>query len=307
MPTLFGGMEFYMSETNYVLSCCSTADMPKEYFDKRNIPYCCFHFIMDGKEYPDDLGQTMSFEDFYSRVGSGAMPTTSQVNVGQFIEFFEPILKEGHDILHLSFSSGLSGVYNSACIARNQLIEKYPERTFEVVDTLCASSGFGLLVDMAADLRDSGKSLTEVRDWVEANKLKIHHWFFSTDLTHYKRGGRISAASCIAGTVLNICPLLNMDKNGKLMPVEKVRGKKNVIEKIVARMIENAEDGINYSRKCFISNSDAYEDAKKVAELVNQNFSNLSEPLRINSIGTVIGSHTGRGTVALFFYGKERI
>lgn len=295
-----------MNGENYILSCCSTADMPKEFFDKRNIPYCCFHFIMDGKEYPDDLGQTMTFDEFYKRVALGAMPTTSQVNVGQFIEFFEPMLKEGHDILHLSFSSGLSGVYNSACIAREQLLEKYPERRFEVVDSLAASSGYGLLVDMAADLRDSGKTLDEVRDWVEENKLKIHHWFFSTDLTHYKRGGRISAASCIAGTVLNICPLLDMDSKGKLMPVEKVRGKKKVIERIVERMIENAEGGTAYNGKCFISNSAAPEDAKKVADLINENFPNLAEPIRINSIGTVIGSHTGRGTVAVFFYGAER-
>ena len=295
-----------MNGENYILSCCSTADMPKEFFDKRNIPYCCFHFIMDGKEYPDDLGQTMTFDEFYKRVALGAMPTTSQVNVGQFIEFFEPMLKEGHDILHLSFSSGLSGVYNSACIAREQLLEKYPERRFEVVDSLAASSGYGLLVDMAADLRDSGKTLDEVRDWVEENKLKIHHWFFSTDLTHYKRGGRISAASCIAGTVLNICPLLDMDSKGKLMPVEKVRGKKKVIERIVERMIENAEGGTAYNGKCFISNSAAPEDAKKVADLINENFPNLVEPIRINSIGTVIGSHTGRGTVAVFFYGAER-
>lgn len=295
-----------MNGGNYILSCCSTADMPKEFFDKRNIPYCCFHFIMDGKEYPDDLGQTMTFDEFYKRVGLGAMPTTSQVNVGQFIEFFEPMLKEGHDILHLSFSSGLSGVYNSACIAREQLLEKYPDRRFEVVDTLSASSGYGLLVDMAADLRDSGKTLDEVREWVEENKLKIHHWFFSTDLTHYKRGGRISAASCIAGTVLNICPLLDMDANGKLMPVEKVRGKKKVIERIVERMIENAEGGTAYNGKCFISNSAASEDAKKVADLINEKFPNLAEPVRINSIGTVIGSHTGRGTVAVFFYGTKR-
>ena len=295
-----------MNGENYILSCCSTADMPKEFFDKRNIPYCCFHFIMDGKEYPDDLGQTMTFDEFYKRVALGAMPTTSQVNVGQFIEFFEPMLKEGHDILHLSFSSGLSGVYNSACIAREQLLEKYPERRFEVVDSLAASSGYGLLVDMAADLRDSGKTLDEVRDWVEENKLKIHHWFFSTDLTHYKRGGRISAASCIAGTVLNICPLLDMDSKGKMMPVEKVRGKKKVIERIVERMIENAEGGTAYNGKCFISNSAAPEDAKKVADLINENFPNLAEPIRINSIGTVIGSHTGRGTVAVFFYGAER-
>ena len=191
-------------------------------------------------------------------------------------------------------------------MACEQLLQKYPNRKLVVVDSLAASSGYGLLVDMAADLRDGGGTLEDVQAWVEENKLNVHHWFFSTDLTHYKRGGRISAASATVGTLLNICPLMNMNYEGKLIPREKIRGKKHVISAIVQKMEEHAQNGANYSGKCFISNSACYEDARMVADLVEQKFPKLNGKVMINSIGTVIGSHTGPGTVALFFVGDKR-
>lgn len=291
---------------NYVLTCCSTADMPYDYFKKRNIPFVCFHYIMDGEDYLDDLGQTISFEEFYGRIAAGSIPTTSQVTVGQYMEFFEPFLKSGKDILHISFSSGLSGAYNSATIAKEELLSKYPDRKILIVDSLGASSGYGLLLDMAADMRDNGGVLEEVYDWLQENKLNIHHWFFSTDLSHYKRGGRISAASAAVGTLLGICPLLNMSYDGKLTPRKKIRSKKHVIKEIVNMMEIHAKDGIDYSGKCFISNSACYEDARKVADLVEERFPLLNGRVMINSVGTVIGSHTGPGTVALFFVGDKR-
>jgi DegV family protein with EDD domain len=280
--------------------------MPADYFKKRNIPYVCFHYFLDGKEYPDDLGQTIPFEEFYRRIAAGAMPTTSQVNVGQYIDFFGPFLKEGKDILHISFSSGLSGEYHSAMLAREELLSRYPDRKVVIVDSRGASSGYGLLLDMAADMRDQGVKLEEVDDWLEENKLNIHHWFFSTDLTHYKRGGRISATSAMVGSLLNICPLLNMNEAGKLIPRRKIRGKKHVIEEIAHMMEVHARDGINYSGKCFISHSTCYDDARKVADLVEKKFPLLKGPVMINSVGTVIGAHTGPGTVALFFLGDRR-
>lgn len=292
--------------SNYVLTCCSTADMPYTYFEERNIPFVCFHYTMDGKEYADDLGKSMSYEDFYKKIKAGAMPTTSQVNVGQFIEFFEPYLKDDKDVLHISLSTGLSGAYNSACIARDELLKKYPDRKILLVDSLGASSGYGLLTDMAADMRDSGATIEDLYTWVEENKLNIHHWFFSSDLSHYKRGGRISATSATLGTLLSICPLLNMDHNGKLIPRAKVRGKKHIINEIVHMMELHANDGTDYSGKCFISNSACYDDARKVADLIEEKFPNLNGPVMINSVGTVIGSHTGPGTVALFFIGDKR-
>lgn len=291
---------------SYVLTCCSTADLPKEHFEKRNIPYTCFHFMMDGTEYPDDLGQTIAFDDFYKRIENGAQPTTSQVSPEQFTEFFESFLKDGKDVLHVTLSGGISGTYNSAVTAANGLAEKYPDRKIYVVDSLAASSGYGLLMDMAADRRDEGMDIDELRAWIENNRLKIHHWFFSTDLTSYYRGGRITKTSLLFGTLFHICPLLNVSNEGKLIPRNKYPGKKKVMSEIVKRMIEHADGGREYNGKCFMCQSACYDDARRVADLVEAAFPNLAAPVMINSIGTVIGSHTGPGTVALFFVGDER-
>lgn len=292
--------------SNYILTCCSTADMPQEYFDKRDIPYVVFHYTLDGVEYPDDLGKTVPFDTFYKKITEGSMPTTSQVNVNQYVDFFEPLLKEGKDILHISFSSGLSGSCNSANIAREELLERYPDRKLVVIDSLAASSGYGLLVDLAADMRDKGSSLEETCEWLEANKLNLHHWFFSGDLTHYKRGGRINAPTAYVGNLLNICPLMNVNDEGKLIPRRIIRSKKRVIKEIVKMMEDHAQDGLNYSGKCFISHADCFDDAREVADLVEEKFPSLNGTVMINSVGTVIGAHTGPGTVALFFMGDKR-
>ncbi len=292
--------------SDFILTACSTADLPKEYFSDRNIPYISFHFNLEGKEYKDDLGQTISFKDFYKKIENGAMPTTSQVNIGEFINFFESYLKEGKDILHISFSSGLSGTYNSSIMARDQLLSEYPERKILIVDSLGASSGYGLLLDGAADMRDQGASMEDIYNWLEANKLKLHHWFFSTDLTHYKRGGRISPTAAFVGGILNICPLLNMNKEGELTQRETIHGKKKVVVEIVKKMKDNADNRQDYTGKCFISHSASYEDARALADLIEEEFPKLNGKVMINNVGTVIGSHTGPGTVALFFFGKKR-
>ena len=293
--------------SDYILSCCSTADLSKEHFDRRGIHYVCFHYMLNDVSYPDDLGQSIAFEDFYRMMTEGADTKTSQVNVAEFIDYFTPFLKEGKDILHVSLSSGLSGSVNSARTAAEMLSEEYPDRKIYVVDSLGASSGYGLIMETLADMRDEGKSLDELHDWIEANKLRLHHWFFSTDLTFYVKGGRVSKASGFFGTMLNICPLLNMDNLGRLIPREKIRTKKKVIKTIVDRMEECADDGLDYSGKCFISQSACLEDAKAVAALVEERFPKLNGKVEINYIGTTIGSHTGPGTVALFFWGKERV
>ena len=291
---------------NYVLSCCSTADLSHEHFVSRNIEYICFHYTMDGVERPDDLGRTMPFEEFYAAMVAGADTKTSQVTIGEYTEYFEKFLAEGKDILHLALSSGISGSYNSAVNAAKALSEKYPERKIRIIDSLAASSGFGLLMDKLADLRDEGKSLDEVGDWAEANKLNMHHWFFSSDLTFFVKGGRVSKTAGAIGGILGICPLLNVDVNGKLIPREKIRPKKKVINRIVEVMKEHAENGLDYSGKCYISNSACYEDARAVADLIEAAFPKLDGKVLINSIGTTIGSHTGPGTVALFYWGDTR-
>ncbi|MGN0152104.1 MAG: DegV family protein [Wujia sp.] len=291
---------------NYVLSCCSTADMTKEHFDRIGVAYICFHYEMDGVQYSDDLGQTISFEDFYNRMANGSDTKTSQVNADEFEAYFEAYLKEGLDILHVSLSSGLSGVMNSAAIARDNLLEKYPDRKIYLVDSLGASSGYGLIMDTLASMRDEGKSIEDLYEWVENNKLRMHHWFFSTDLSFYIKGGRISKTAGTIGQFLNICPLLNMDNEGKLTPRFKIRGKKKVIREIVNKMEEYAENRLEYSGKCYISQSACMDDAKEVARLVEERFPNLNGRVEINYVGTTIGSHTGPGTVALFFWGDER-
>lgn len=292
--------------TNYILSCCSTADLTEEYFNKRDINYICFHFSLDEKQYDDDLGKSVPFDEFYKAMSEGAKTKTSQVNVDEFAAYFTQFLEQGLDILHVCLSSGLSGVYNSANIARNGLIEKYPDRKIYIIDSLGASSGYGLLMDELADLRDSGMDIDKLYDWANEHKLELHHWFFSTDLTFYVKGGRISKVSGWFGTIMNICPLLNMNDQGQLIPRFKIRGKKKVIQELVNKMEENAQNGLYYEGKCYISNSDCYEDAKAVAELIEKRFPKLNGQVEINSVGTTIGSHTGPGTIALFFWGGKR-
>lgn len=293
--------------SDFILSGSSTADLSKEHFKRRNISYICFHYSMDGKEYPDDLGESMAFEEFYQKITDGAMPTTSQINVEEYIEYFEKFLKEGKDVLHVCLSSGISGTYNSACLAREELKEAYPDRKLYVLDSLAASMGYGMLLDYMADLRDEGRTIEEVRDWAEENKLNIHHWFFSSDLTSFKRGGRISGTEAMLGTLLGICPLMNVDFEGHLIPRRKIRTKKKAIEEAVKTMMEHVKDGKDYTGKCFISHSACLQDAEKERDLIEESIPALKGKIEINSIGTVIGAHTGPGTVALFFMGDKRV
>lgn len=292
---------------NYVLSCCSTADLSAEHFKARNIEYVCFHYELDGKDYPDDLGVSMPYDKFYAAMSAGAMTKTSQVNISEYVAHFQKFAEQGLDIVHISLSSGISGSVNSARNAALIVKERYPDVNIYVVDSLGASSGFGLLVDAAADKRDEGLSAAELADWLEENKLKLHHWFFSTDLTFFVRGGRISKTAAVFGGIFEICPLMNMDNLGRLIPRFKIRTKKKVIREIVNKMEEFADGGLDYSGKCYISNSACFEDARAVADLVEERFPKLNGKVEINNIGTTIGAHTGPGTVALFFFGSERV
>ena len=292
--------------SDYILSCSSTVDLTPRQMEKRDIRYVCFHFILDGQDHKDDMGQSIAPEELYSRMVAGAEAKTSQVALGEYTEYFEQLLREGKDILHVEFSSGLSGSYNSARLVVDELKEKYPDRKIYLVDSLAASSGYGLIMETLADMRDAGKSVEELYQWIEENKLRMHHWFFSTDLTFYIKGGRISRTAGAVGTLLGICPLLNMDYLGRLQPREKIRTKKKVIRRIVEMMEAHAQDGLDYSGKCYICQSACLDDAKAVASLVEEKFPKLQGKVEIYPIGATIGSHTGPGTVALFFWGDER-
>ena len=293
--------------SDYILSCCSTADLSHEHFESRDIHYICFHFFLDEKEYPDDLGQSVPFDQFYDAMSKGADTRTAQVSIGEYVDYFTPFLEQGKDIVHVSLSSGLSGTVNAARNAALIVKERFPERNVYVVDSLGASSGYGLLMDRAADKRDEGLSAEELAKWVEENRLKVHHWFFSTDQSFYVKGGRVSKTAAFFGGMLDICPLLNMDNLGRLIPRYKIRTKKKVIRTIVDKMEECARDGLDYDGKCYICNSACLADARQVADLVEARFPKLNGQVEIYNIGTTIGSHTGPGTVALFFWGSERV
>ena len=292
---------------SYVLSGCSSADLSKEHFERIGVKYICMHFTLDGVVYADDLGQSMPADEMYARMAKGASTSTSQISIGEYVDYFSAFCEQGLDIVHVSLSSGISGTYGSASNAALIVKERYPEREIYVIDSLGASSGYGLLMDALADRRDEGYDIDRLKVWAIENRLHVHHWFFSTDLSFYVKGGRISKASGLVGTLLRICPLLNMDNLGRLIPREKIRTKKKVIARIVEKMEEHAADGLQYSGKCFISMSACMEDARAVADLVEERFPRLNGKVLINSIGTTIGSHTGPGTVALFFFGDERV
>ncbi|MBQ6906967.1 MAG: DegV family protein [Clostridia bacterium] len=291
---------------SYVLSCCSTADLSEKHFKERDINYICFHYRLDGNEYFDDLGKTMSFKDFYNALENGSEASTSQVSSGEYLEYFTKFLEQGLDILHVCLSTGLSGTYNSAWNAAAIASERFPDRKVIIVDSLGGSSGFGLLMDKLADLRDEGMGIDELAKWAMENRLKVQHWFFSTDLTFFYKGGRISKSAMIFGGILNICPVLHVNSVGALEPVTKARGRKMAMVKVVNEMKKLAIDGENYSDKCYISHSACYDDAREVADLIESQFPKLKGKILINDIGTTIGSHTGPGTVALFYWGQDR-
>lgn len=293
-----------MSE--FVLSCCTTVDLTKKHLEDRNIKYIPFHFYLDGTHYYDDLGETISYENFYKAMVDGADTKTSQINASEYEEYFEQFLKEGKDLLHINISSGISGSFNSANIAKSMLEEKYPDRKIYVVDSLGAASGFGLLVDKAADLRDAGMNIDDLATWILEHRLNVQTWFYSSDLTFFVKGGRVSKAAGLIGGALSICPVLNIDKEGKLSVNQKVRTKKKAAKTLVDIMEANAEDGLAYANKCYLSHSACLEDAKAIAAMIEERFPDLKGGVLINNIGTTIGSHTGPGTVALFYWGKER-
>ena len=291
--------------SDYVLSCCSPCDLSNEWMEKRGISYIAFNVSLDGNEYKDDMGLTFSPRELYKRMAEGADAKTSQVSTGDYIDYFRKYLENGQDVVHVSLSSGISGTYQSAHIAAEQLKEMYPDRTVYAIDSLAASSGYGLLMELAADKRDEGLSAKELADWIEGYKLNVVHWFFSTDLTYYIKGGRISKTAGAIGQVLNICPLLNVDNEGRLIPREKIRTKKKVIKRIVEKMVEEAEGGLQYNGKVFLSDSDI-DLGNEVVSLIETTFPQLKGQVHRFDIGCTIGSHTGPGTVALFFQGKKR-
>ena len=293
--------------SDYIISCCSSCDLDRTIMQERDLSFINFHVLVDETTYPDDMGLSLPSEKLFQMMIDGAQTKTSQPSMGEFLEYFESFLREGKDVIHVSLSSGISGAYNSACAARDELKEKYPDRKLYVVDSLAASSGYGLIMTAMADRRDEGMSLEDLHVWVEDHKLNLHHWFFSTDLTFYIRGGRITKVEGFVGQLLKICPLLNVDYKGRLTPREKMPGRKKAIRRAVQKMKEFAQDRENYSGACYISHSMIDEDTALTARLIEEAFPKLKDgKVQIFPIGATIGAHTDPGTIAVFFWGDKR-
>ena len=292
--------------SDYVLSCCSTCDMSEEWHARRNVHCVYFNYELAGEPCKDDYGRTHAPADLYARMLAGAEAKTSQVSAGEYMDSWRPLLEQGKDILHVTLSSGISGTYTSACVARDTLSEEFPERTIIVVDSLAASSGYGLLVDRMADLRDEGMGIRELADWAEKHKLEVQHWFFSTDLTFFIRGGRISKAAGLMGNILHICPVMDVEPDGSLAVKEKIRTKHKAIERTLELMDKLVQDGAGYDGKVFISNSECLDDARTLGEKIEAAYPQMNGTVEYFPIGATIGTHTGPGTVALFFWGAPR-
>lgn len=291
---------------SFILSCCSTVDLPYDYVSGRDIPVLFYNYVVDGQQFDDDMGRdSTALPRFYDFLRQGKLPQTSQLNVAAYLEFFESLLAQG-DVLHIAFTSGQSGSVHNAFLAAEELREKYPDRKLVVIDSLCSSSGYGLLVDTAADLRDEGRTLDEVAQWVLDNRNRVHHQFFSSDMTQFRRTGRVSGAAAAVATVLNICPIMRLDDTGSIKAYSKVRGKKKATEVTVDTMEQCADNGRDYNGKCFVCHSQCPEDAHALIAAVEERFPHLRGNIRLCDIGTIIGSHAGSGTVAVFFMGSER-
>ncbi len=289
--------------SDFVILTDSSADLGEEMVRKLDVQVVPLGFVLDGQayhDYPDN--RDMDPHAFYERLRKGDAATTNAVNTAQYTEALEPLLQAGRDVLVLAFSSGLSATYQSSVIAVEELRAKYPERKLYTVDTLCASLGQGLLVWYAAQLRERGRSIKEVQDWVEEHKLNLCHQFTVDDLYFLKRGGRVSAATALVGSMLHIKPILHVDSEGHLINIDKVRGRQASLKALVDRMEETAIDP--GSLTVFISHGDCLEDAQMVAEMVKKRFG--VDEVYINYVGPVIGAHSGPGTVALFYIGTER-
>lgn len=290
-----------MSE--FIIVTDSSCDLSAQLAEELQLHVVPLSVLLDGKHYTNYLDwREISSKDFYDAMRNGAKSTTSAPNVEQFTETMEAALAQGKDVIYIGFSSGLSGTYNAGRLAAEQLQEKYPERRIYTIDTLAGAAGEGLLCYYAAKMRDAGKTIEEVRDWVLANKMKVNHWVTVDDLKYLRAGGRISATTAVVGTMLNIKPIIRMDDNGKLESCGKVRGRKAAIKALFDYAQKNAVELQN--QVVFINHAECEEDAQYLADMVKRQLQ--VKDVVINSLGPVIGSHTGPGLLVIFFLGEHR-
>lgn len=288
---------------DYVIISDSTTDLTPEMIKEFEVEILPLSFVIDNKtyfNYPDE--RDLPLKEFYNLLRKGKLVTTGQINVNDFLEGFEKYLNKGLDILYVAFSSGLSGTYSSAKIAADEIRSKYPNQKIIVVDSLCASMGEALLLYYATIKKKHGESISEVANWLEQNKLNLCHWITVDDLFHLKRGGRVSATSAVMGTALGIKPVIHVDNEGRLIPVNKIRGRKQSLDALVDCIEKTALNPTD--QVIYISHGDCREDAEYVGNQIRDKLK--VKDVKINTIGPVIGAHAGPGTVALFFLGTER-
>jgi len=286
----------------YIITTDTTSDLPDSYLKQHNIGMIPIYYNINGTVYGDD--HQLDPKSFYNVMRNGAMPTTMAANPDIAKNVFGRLLDEGYEILHIAFSSALSGSCSVTEAAARELCEERPDAKIYVVDSLCASMGEGLLVHKAVQLKQEGKSIEEVRDWLEAYKLNICHMFTVDDLHHLHRGGRVSKTSAIIGSLISVKPVLHVNNEGRLIPLVNVRGRKKAIINLVDQMEARIKDSGFENDIVFISHGDCEDEARLLADMIKERLG-ISNFL-INYICPTIGAHSGPGTIALFFMGKER-
>ena len=287
----------------FTLSCESTVDLTLDYLTKRNIPAIAYTYTVDGVEYADDMRVGNGLAVFYNQLIAGKMPSTSLINVERYLEYFRAILKKG-DLLHICFSSGLSQSASNALNAAQLLKSEFPSRKIYVVDSTCASVGYGLFVDCIADLRDEGKDIDYLYKWTQDNKLRVQHQFFSTTLTYFRRSGRVKGAAAFFGNMLKLCPIMHINDEGKIVAYAKVMSETKAIAKTLQEIAAKIDDGADYDGKLWVGHSDYISSATKIVEELKKAYPKAS--IKIFDIGPVIASHCGPGTLAIFFLGAKR-
>jgi DegV family protein with EDD domain len=291
----------------FILSCESTVDLPYDYVVSRNASVLFYTYLLNNKEYVDNMGRDKEeYKSFYQSLEEGLVPKTSQINEFRYEDYFEKLLEKG-DVLHITLGTGMTPSYYNALKAASILKEKYPERKLIVVDSLCSSGGYGMLVDYCLDMKDKGSSMEEIEEWIIKNRGNLHHNFFSTNLKYFRRSGRVNGPTAIVGSILKICPLMHLDKEGKIVAYDKVRLAKNAISKMVQDVLLNIESGENYDGKFFMYHSDSLDLAKETIASLENAIPSIKDKIVLLDIGPIIASHCGKGTIAVSYFGSKRV
>ena len=293
--------------TDYILSCESTMDLSVDYVKELDVSVINANYELNGETYIDDFGQSLDMKSFYDNMREGSTPTTSRINTGEYVSYLIPLLQEWHDVIHICLSTGMSSQYESLLEAINILKEEFPDRKVYPVDSKMASAGVGLLVSKLSKLKKEGMDVEELYNWAEENKIHVINYTSNENLEYVARGGRISKTAASIGGVLHICPLIEVDDQGRMIVTTKIRTRKKLLNVILKKIEDNAIDGVDYDDQFFISTADNMELANEAKAMIEEKFPNIDGGVKISSIGPTVGSHIGPGTIAIFYWGKERL